>query len=44
MDKIRIRDEKKSDPGSGNTSRIRNTDTLFTCNVVDLDPVGSEHF
>ncbi len=44
MEKIRIRDGKKSDPGSGKTSRIRNTDTLFTCKVVGLDPVGSEPF
>jgi hypothetical protein len=41
-EKIRTRDGKKSDPGSGKTSRIRNTNTLFTCNVVGLDSVGSE--
>jgi hypothetical protein len=41
---MRIQDRKKSDPGYGKTSRIRNIDTLFTCNVVGLDPIGSEHF
>jgi hypothetical protein len=29
MEKIRIRDGKKSDPGSGKTSRIRNTAKLM---------------